>query len=100
MDLACPFVYSDGRKCSGRIVKVEAYKADITWERAPDGTWEFWWNPRSHHHLFCSEKGNHAGHKKQDDDRMKFRYDQLPPAIQLLLESTSPQEQLDADADA
>src|SRR5262249_28061437 len=32
----------------------------------------------SHFHLFCSEKGNHAGYPARDSDKMKFYFDQLP----------------------
>ena len=100
MKLECPFVYASDKQCTGRIVKVEVYKADVTWEQTPDGQWEVSWNPRSHHHLFCSEKGNHAGYKKQDDDRMKFHFDELPKAVRSMLESTRSLGELSSDADA
>ena len=37
--------------------------------------------PRSHYHVFCSEKGNHAGVRRSDDDRMKFYFGDLPEAL-------------------
>ena len=99
MKLECPFVYASDKQCTGRIVRVEAYKADIVWEQSPDGTWEFSWNPRSHFHLFCSEKGNHAGYKKQDDERMKFHFDELPNAVRSMLESTRSHGNPSSDAE-
>ena len=27
----CPYVYPSGDRCSGRIVKVEAFNADLRW---------------------------------------------------------------------
>ncbi len=69
----------------GTIVRIEAYKADIEWEYANDGTWQFGFSPRSHCHLFCSEKGNHAGYKRQDNYKMKFYFDQLPEEILAIL---------------
>ncbi len=87
--LPCPFVYADGKRCPGRIVRVEAYKADLEWRELEDETWLFDWRPRSHYHLFCSERGNHAGYKKQDDDRMKFSFENLPKEVQRLLDATA-----------
>ncbi len=59
--IPCPFVYAKGKKCTGHVVRVEAYKADISWNYR-DGAWRFAvGGPRSHYHLFCSEKDNHAG---------------------------------------
>jgi hypothetical protein len=55
--VACPFVYADGRACTGHVVRVEAYKADITWSADDEGRWRFGFQPRSHYHVFCSEKG-------------------------------------------
>jgi len=78
----CPFVYANGRKCAGYITKVEAYKADLSWDRQADGTWKFDWRwPRSHYHVFCSLKGNHAGYDRPDDGRMKFYLDKLPDGL-------------------
>ena len=54
MDTAipCPFVYANGKRCTGHVVRVEAYKADINW--APDkatGEWrQSTGQPRSHYH--------------------------------------------------
>ena len=36
--IACPFVYANGRACTGHVVRVEAYKADLTWSADADGT--------------------------------------------------------------
>ncbi len=55
----CPFVYAKGKKCTGHIWRIEAFKVDISWSRADDGKWSFAvGEPRSHYHLYCSEKGN------------------------------------------
>lgn len=82
----CPFVYARGKRCTGHVVRVEAYKADLEWTLGADGTWTFSTGaPRSHYHLFCSEKGNHAGTLRHDDDRMKFYLDQLPDKLLKLM---------------
>jgi hypothetical protein len=83
--IPCPFVYADGRCCTGHIVRIETYKADLAWERDDGGTWHFDLRTRTHLHLFCSEKGNHAGFKRQDPRAMKYWFDQLPAEVQDLL---------------
>ncbi|MDP9237613.1 MAG: hypothetical protein M3P30_09505 [Chloroflexota bacterium] len=86
--LPCPFVYAKGAECTGRIIAVEAYEADIEWRERAEGEWSFEWQPRSHYHLFCSERGNHAGYKKTDDERMKFSYERLPDEVRALIDGT------------
>jgi hypothetical protein len=82
--IPCPFVYAKGRKCTGHIVRVEAYKADITWTPDGDGRWRpSIGAPRSHYHLFCSEKGNHAGYGRSDSDQMKCYPNRLPDGLKL-----------------
>jgi hypothetical protein len=77
--IPCPFVYSGGRKCRGHITHVEAYKADVSWTPDKEGKWRPSIDePRSHYHLFCSEKGNHAGWGREDDTRLKFYRRDLP----------------------
>jgi hypothetical protein len=77
--IPCPFVYSSGKRCNGHVVRVEAFKADIVWDLDENGEWKMSvGEPRSHYHLFCSEKGNHAGHRQQDADGMKFYFSDLP----------------------
>ena len=88
--IACPFVYANGRACTGHVVRVEAYKADLTWSADAEGTWSFDFQPRSHYHVFCSEKGNHAGFRRQDPNALKFWFDTLPAPIQRILEQTKP----------
>jgi hypothetical protein len=78
----CPFVYADGKPCPGHIVRIEGYKADVAWRLDEKGDWCLDVDPRSHYHLFCSEKGNHAGYRKLDDPRMKGFYHQLPEVVQ------------------
>jgi hypothetical protein len=83
-EIPCPFVYANGRKCHGHITHVEAYKCDIVWSPDDDGKWRPSVNEiRSHYHLFCSDKGNHAGYKRQDSERMKCYMDQLPEGLRL-----------------
>jgi hypothetical protein len=67
-------------------VRVEAFKADLSWELQPDGRWQFDYSqPRSHFHVFCSEKGNHAGYSKPDNYQMKFYFGDLPPGLRAKL---------------
>ncbi|HWK13741.1 MAG TPA: hypothetical protein VNS02_05055 [Rhizobiaceae bacterium] len=84
----CPFTYASGKRCTGHVVRVEGYKADLEWSRGADG-WKFGCGePRSHYHLFCSEKGNHAGYARHDSEKMKFYYSQLPVALQNVVART------------
>jgi hypothetical protein len=39
MCIPCPFVYANGKTCTGHIERVEAYKADITWTPNTEGRW-------------------------------------------------------------
>jgi hypothetical protein len=66
-DIACPFVYADGKHCTGTIYRAIAYG------RRPDGTVKKW-------RLHCSEKGDHAGaaHDFVGKERMEFYPDRLP----------------------
>jgi hypothetical protein len=83
--IPCPFIYANGKKCEGHVAKVEAFKADVSWNRREDGTWQFDWGPRSHYHLSCSLKGNHAGYDRPDDPRMKFYFEQLPDDLKTVI---------------
>src|ERR1035437_6736073 len=79
----CPFVYAKGKRCFGHIVRIEAFKADLAWHCADDGKWSFAvGEPRSHYHLYCSEKDNHAGYGRPDAAAMKFYFQDLPPTLQ------------------
>ena len=95
--IACPYTYSNGKGCTGHIVRVEAYKADVEWDCADDGKWRFSFAPRSHYHLFCSEKGNHAGYARPDSEKMKFYGDQLPKPIRDLIGKTGISERPTVD---
>jgi hypothetical protein len=83
----CPFVYASGKRCGGQIVRVEAYKADLFWVAVgPMGEWRMrTGQPRSHYHLFCSEKGNHAGAIGPDSSQLKLYFDQLPEKLQKII---------------
>jgi hypothetical protein len=86
--IPCPFVYANGKQCPGHVTSVEAYKADLSWQRQEDGAWKFEWGaPRSHYHLFCSAKGNHAGYSRPDSDQMKLYFDQLPDGLRQAMTS-------------
>ena len=86
-NVSCPFVYANGKACDGHIVQIEAYKAGLEWKYVDDG-WRFEFFPRSHFHLYCSEKGDHVGHKRSADDRMKFFLEQLPDDLRAVIEAT------------
>ena len=76
-EVPCRFVYSTGKRCTGHVLRMAAFKADLSWNFQEDGTWRFsTGRPRSHYHLYCSAKGNHAG--ALGEDRLKFYFDQLP----------------------
>jgi hypothetical protein len=83
--IPCPFVYAKGRICTGHVVSVEAYHADLTWTADGSGAWGFSFAPRTHYHLFCSEKGSHGGVKRED--ALKFWFSELPPAIQQIVKA-------------
>jgi hypothetical protein len=76
----CPFVYANGKQCTGHVVGIEAFKVDIAWTQQQDGSWRFdAGEPRSHYHLRCSEKGNHSG--LRGEDKLKFFLRELPEPL-------------------
>jgi len=80
----CPYVYKSGKRCTGTITRVEAYKADLVWDRDADGSWNLLWDrPRSHYHLFCSEKWNHAGVGRSD--ALKYYDSDLPEDLERII---------------
>ena len=80
--IPCPFVYVDGRECSGHIVRVEALKADLEWLYRNE-LWTFSFSaPRSRYHLFCSENGDHAEVRGEREISLKFYFQELPTDIQ------------------
>ena len=84
-EIACPFVYANGRRCSGHTTHVEAYKCDVSWTPDADGKWRPSVNEaRSHYHLFCSEKGNHTGSFRSDNTQMKCHRNELPDGLELV----------------
>lgn len=69
----CPFVYSDGRQCSGEIWQAQAYgprRFDVIAEQDVRKI-----------RLWCSEKGDHVGAVKHSGlaqkERMEFYLDDL-----------------------
>lgn len=86
--IRCPHIYASGKRCTGHIVSVEAYKADLSWTLQDDGSWVFGaGEPRSHYHLFCSEKGNHAGSRRNDSEKMKFYLSDLPAELRAVVDA-------------
>lgn len=79
--IPCPFVYANGKACTGHIVKIETFKANLEWELKDDGTWGFDFYPLTHYHVYCSEKSNHAGFSRPDSDQLKFYTEQLPDEV-------------------
>ena len=87
-EVPCPFVYKGGKQCQGHIIGVEAFKADLAWSRKDDGSWRFGWGrPRSHFHLRCSLKDNHAGFGRPDSEGLKMYYDQLPESLRRIVDA-------------
>lgn len=85
-EIPCPFVYANGKRCPGHVSSIQAFKADIAWGFR-DGKWGFSVDhPRSHYHVYCSEKGNHAGIGRED--ALKFYRDKLPAEIEAVLAAT------------
>lgn len=68
--------------------RVEAFHADLYWSIGANAKWRFQFRTRSHFHLSCSEKGNHAGTRERDDERMVFRGDRLPPGVEAIINAT------------
>jgi hypothetical protein len=82
----CPFVYSKGKKCTGHVVRIEAFKSDLAWHVDNEGRWSFSvGEPRSHYHLYCSEKDGHADYRGSDSEQMKFYHRDLPPTLQKVI---------------
>jgi hypothetical protein len=86
--IPCPFVYSNGRQCAGHIVRIEAYKLISSGSKGKKAG-GLRLSPRSHYHLFCSEKGQscHAA-LGRDDERMKFHRRYLPDEVKAVLDAT------------
>ena len=70
LELACPFVYANGRKCCGFIRRVRLYGGDTVHNAKKVRLW-------------CSEKDDHAGAVSSwvTKERMEFYPDQLPKEI-------------------
>ena len=63
----CPYLFPNGQRCPGHVVRVEAFHADLSWALGENGEWTFSHSqPRSQYHLFCSEKGNHDGDRRPE----------------------------------
>ena len=81
--IPCLCVDANGRRCTGHVVRIEAFKAEILdWTRRPDGSWKFnAHNPRLDYHIYCSEKGIHTGTGRQDAAALKFYASELPKEL-------------------
>ena len=53
-DIACPFVYANGRRCTGHIQRAKVYGP-----RGPDGAVDRFRVRK--YRLWCSEKWDHTG---------------------------------------
>jgi predicted secreted Zn-dependent protease len=85
-EIPCPFVYAKGKRCPGHVSAIEAFKADISWVFR-DGKWGFnVGQPRSHYHVYCSEKGSHA--RPGSEDALKFYWNELTAEIKAVLAAT------------
>jgi hypothetical protein len=83
--IPCPFVCAKGKKCSGHVVRIEAFNADLRWDRDDKGIWSFSVSePRSQYHLCCSESDNHG---REDAKALKFYYDELSPELKAAIKS-------------
>ena len=85
--MRCPFVYSDRRQCKGHIVGVEIIRSDLYVSITEDDRVKaVSISPRYHVHLYCSEKGDHAGVKREHSEQMKMWYKELPEWIKKKIE--------------
>jgi hypothetical protein len=73
------------------VVRLEVYKCDLAWESQGNEGWALRIRPRSHFHVFCSLKGNHAGFRREDAPGLKFFYDELTVELQRIVDATHPQ---------
>jgi hypothetical protein len=73
----CPFVYANGRRCTGHIRRAKAYGS-----RGHDGRLRV-----KKYRLWCSEKDDHAGVVSgfEGKQRMEFYPNQLPEGVEDLL---------------
>ena len=84
--IPCPFVSVNGKCCTGHVVRIEAYMADLAWSPNDDGKWVFGHDePRSHYHLFCSKKGTHAGYDGSHSDQLKRYLQELPDPLRQIV---------------
>ena len=85
--MRCPFVYGNGKKCNGHIDQLEINKADISIGLNEKGEiLGVSIKSRYHVHLYCSERGNHAGYIRPHSDKMKVFYQDLPEEMRNKLE--------------
>jgi hypothetical protein len=75
--IPCPFVYANGRCCSGTIYQARAY-GPTHGKHYVDRT------EVRKYRLWCSEKGDHAGAISDSVSkyRMEFYPDQLAPGVE------------------
>jgi hypothetical protein len=91
----CPYVFPEGQRCPGHILRVKALNADLSWVLGENGEWTFNHSqPRSQYHLYCSERGDHAGDKRPE--QMKRYLSGLPEDLLVLVtahagQSTEPE---------
>src|SRR6185312_3115793 len=75
--IACPFVYADGRKCTGVIYQARAYGPH-------DGSGLVSSDRVRKYRLWCSEKDDHAGAVStfEAKERMEFYPDRLADGVE------------------
>lgn len=78
MELDCPFVYANGKRCKGKIVRVKVWHCTVEWDVVDD---EVIIDPGTHVHLYCSEKGDHAGWARKPKWPMRSWAHELPDYI-------------------
>jgi hypothetical protein len=76
-ELPCPFVYANGRKCSGQVTGWKIYGGRFEPAR------KVWCGAPRKVRLWCSEKWNHEGaaNSWEGKQRMEFYPDKLPKPI-------------------
>jgi hypothetical protein len=58
----CPFLYANGKRCKGTVVRVEQYRVTVGWSYDEDGAWTLDWGEDgrgTHFHLFCNAVSEH-----------------------------------------
>ena len=80
--MKCPFVYKNGKRCSGRIDRIKLVDTIVEFEVDEDDNLKLVeLDTIAYIRLHCSKKGNHAGVGKENRE-FKAPYCALPMKIQ------------------